>query len=168
MEAKIWPYQMSRYSRCCSASNMRSRVMARQKRNGCKAFRGDGASSGAGGGIVSGPSTAAGQPRPASPRGATPPPVSVATADGPGAGLTDPGEPDVPQPRIFVSRGDRRADLDVYAAQIIERAGLHEARLALEIEYDPERDLTRIFIDPSSVEWPRRLTWLRGWRRANS
>jgi hypothetical protein len=58
-----------------------------------------------------------------------------------------------------------RADLDLYAARIIQRAGEPESRLLLEAAFDPERNETRVLVDPGSTHWPRRLGWLRGWRR---
>jgi hypothetical protein len=66
---------------------------------------------------------------------------------------------------VYVSRGDRRTDLDLYAARIIQRGAVREASM-ISVQYLPETDQTRVVVDSASVEWPRRLTWLRGWRRA--
>jgi hypothetical protein len=104
------------------------------------------------------------------------------TTSAPGGAGTSPGAPTAPAPvlieesvdsargspvLVFVSRGDRRADVDIYAARIIDRLGEPEMRLLLQLEYDPELDVTRVVVDDRSSEWPRRLTWLRGWRRAD-
>jgi hypothetical protein len=69
---------------------------------------------------------------------------------------------------VFASYGDRRGDIDLYMAQIIQRRGQREAQLLLKVEYFPDRDWTRVVIDTSSVEWRRRLSWLRGWRRVRT
>jgi hypothetical protein len=131
-------------------------------------------SAGAGRGSSAGGSTSSGSTRAQASRSAATP---ASTPTGPAAGSSGPAAAAPAAPaagiaaeapvRVYVSRGDRRDDVDGYAARIIERRGEREMRLLLQIEYDPDTDVTRLVVDTGSSEWPRRLTWLRGWRRAD-
>jgi DNA-directed RNA polymerase subunit M/transcription elongation factor TFIIS len=66
---------------------------------------------------------------------------------------------------VFVAAGDRRPDLDRYAAWILERDGEQALRQMLSVRYDPSRAETRVVVDSASLAWPRRLHRLRGWRQ---
>jgi ribosomal protein S27E len=91
-----------------------------------------------------------------SPRPATPAPAAAPSAAG--QEVRNPAS-------VYFSRGDRRADLDLYAARIIERHGEREARRLLSLEYHPELNYTRVVVDSESAAWRRRLTWMGGWRQ---
>jgi hypothetical protein len=70
-----------------------------------------------------------------------------------------------PSGRVFVADGDRRHDLDRYAAWVLQRDGEAELRRILHVQYNPQLVETRVVVDPGSVAWPRRLHRLRGWRQ---
>jgi hypothetical protein len=64
---------------------------------------------------------------------------------------------------VYVSRGDRRIDVERYAAHVVRTRGEGEARLLRSLEFDPVRNRTRVIVDPSSSTWRQRLHNVRGW-----
>jgi hypothetical protein len=128
---------------------------------------------GSGGGAASRPATPQPSPRPSSgPQsggagGSRPAAAGLAAEPANGTAEPDAAAARTSGALVYRSRGDRREDLDQYAAWIIERRNEAEYRLLLDVRYDPQRDETLVVVDSTSYEWPRRLTWLRGWRRLN-
>jgi hypothetical protein len=96
---------------------------------------------------------------------ASAPAAQVPQSQRPVAGAPPPAEAAAPGLLVYRARGDRREQLDLDAARIIQRRGAAEAALMRSVQYDAGRDETLVVVDPESVEWPRRLGWLRGWRR---
>jgi hypothetical protein len=99
--------------------------------------------------------------------GAGSPGVSIPTTQQqrPVAGAPVLAAPREPGTLVYRARGDRREQIDLDAARIIQRRGQAEASLLVAVEYDAQRDETQVMVDAASDEWPRRLGWFRGWRR---